>query len=1021
MRRKIHFLLFLFLCITSIPLAAQNIEIKGIVTEAATNEPLPGVTVSIKGKDTGTVTDMDGKYSIKTNQGDILRFSAIGMKQIERAVTSGAPINVSMEEDNIALEQVVVIGYGTVKKSHLSGAVSSVSAKELNGQVASNAATALQGKIPGVSVASSSGDPNGTMTINVRGISSLSNNNPLYVIDGAFGDISMVDPNDISSIEVLKDAAAAAIYGSRAAGGVVLITTKSGRKDMPTKLDINFFTGISHTPKTLKVFNGEEYSRFARYYRLAGDGYGSENGATPFIGEGIDWQDIMLRTAMTYKANATISGGSKNGSYSSSVSYLNKEGILRNTDHESYNIRLKSDYSFLNNRLTIGESMIVNMTKGSGYIHQDTMFDIFQFPSVVPVYDPTNSGGWGTSNDINLPNPLAEMTVNDERTETTRIFLNAYLQAEIIKGLKYKLNVGIRKEHTKWRKYTDAYDLGTFGKNDKPDLEEKSSTWESWVLENTLNYDRTFGKHNLSLLAGYSAQKDKSHSLYGKNNDMAQFIETMPGNVDPSNLKASSSLNELALVSLFGRVMYSFDDRYLFSASIRRDGSSRFKKGHQYGAFPSASIGWNINREKFFKPLENVFDQLKLRFSYGKLGNQEMTSYYPTQSVVSDGMNYVSNNSPWFGSMPYVQAISPANLTWENTETYNIGLDVSLLNGKLTFTADAYVKNTNDVLLPIPSTASTGISGNSIQNAGQVRNKGFEFAVNYRGSIKDKFTYYIGANIAADKNEVTKITLGGQNLMISGYSAHGAGGRGINMFAEGHSMSYFNLIETDGLFRSAEEIANYKNKDGELIQPGAQVGDIRYKDWNGDGKINTDDQHDVGSPFPDFTFGVRLGGEWNNFDFNLFFDGMVGNKIYNYPRYRLESGNFNGNMSTVLANSWRPDNQNTDIPRFSKTDGADNKWAYSDRWLENGSYMRLKTLDIGYTLPKNLTKKVKLENVRIYTSMENLFTLTKYSGYTPDLGESTVAGVDYNVFSRGIDQGRYPLPRTISFGIQVNL
>ena len=1021
MRRKIHFLLFLFLCITSIPLAAQNIEIKGIVTEAATNEPLPGVTVSIKGKDTGTVTDMDGKYSIKTNQGDILRFSAIGMKQIERAVTSGAPINVSMEEDNIALEQVVVIGYGTVKKSHLSGAVSSVSAKELNGQVASNAATALQGKIPGVSVASSSGDPNGTMTINVRGISSLSNNNPLYVIDGAFGDISMVDPNDISSIEVLKDAAAAAIYGSRAAGGVVLITTKSGRKDMPTKLDINFFTGISHTPKTLKVFNGEEYSRFARYYRLAGDGYGSENGATPFIGEGTDWQDIMLRTAMTYKANATISGGSKNGSYSSSVSYLNKEGILRNTDHESYNIRLKSDYSFLNNRLTIGESMIVNMTKGSGYIHQDTMFDIFQFPSVVPVYDPTNSGGWGTSNDINLPNPLAEMTVNDERTETTRIFLNAYLQAEIIKGLKYKLNVGIRKEHTKWRKYTDAYDLGTFGKNDKPDLEEKSSTWESWVLENTLNYDRTFGKHNLSLLAGYSAQKDKSHSLYGKNSDMAQFIETMPGNVDPSNLKASSSLNELALVSLFGRVMYSFDDRYLFSASIRRDGSSRFKKGHQYGAFPSASIGWNINREKFFKPLENVFDQLKLRFSYGKLGNQEMTSYYPTQSVVSDGMNYVMNNSPWFGSMPYVQAISPANLTWENTETYNIGLDVSLLNGRLTLTADAYVKNTNDVLLPIPSTASTGISGNSIQNAGQVRNKGFELAVNYRGAIKEKFNYYIGANIAADKNEVTKITLGGQNLMISGYSAHGAGGRGINMFAEGHPMSYFNLIETDGLFRSAEEIANYKNKDGELIQPAAQVGDVRYKDWNGDGKINTDDQHDVGSPFPDFTFGIRLGGEWNNFDFNLFFDGMVGNKIYNYPRYRLESGNFNGNMSTVLANSWRPDNQNTDIPRFSKTDGADNKWAYTDRWLEDGSYIRLKTLDIGYTLPKVLTKKIKLENVRIYTSMENLFTLTKYSGYTPDLGESSVAGVAYNVFSRGIDQGRYPLPRTISFGIQVNL
>lgn len=943
------------------------------------------------------------------------------MKQIERAVTSGAPINVTMEEDNIALEQVVVIGYGTVKKSHLSGAVGSVSAKELNGQVASNAATALQGKIPGVSVASSSGDPNGSMTINVRGISSLSNNDPLYVIDGSFGDISMVDPNDITSIEVLKDAASAAIYGSRAAGGVILITTKSGRKDTPAKLDINLFTGISHNPKKLNVFNGEEYSRFARYYKLAGDGFGAETGAVPFVGEGTDWQDVMLHTAMTYKANATISGGSKTGAYSASISYLNKEGILRNTDHESYNIRLKSDYSFLNNRLTIGQSMIVRLAQGKGNIDQDTMFGILQFPSVVPVYDPTNATGWGTSANINLPNPLGYSNVIDNTNESTRIFLNAYLQAEIIKDLKYKFNVGIRKDHTKSRTYTGIYDLGTFGKNDAPDLKEGSSTYDSWVIENTLNYDKVFGKHNISLLAGYSAQKDKHYGLNGSNSDIPQFIETMTGNT--TTMSASSNLKELALVSLFGRVMYSYDDRYLFSASIRRDGSSRFGKGHQYGSFPSVSVGWNINREKFFKPLENVFDQLKIRASYGKLGNQEIgDNYYPTISVVGSGMNYLQGNNIWFGQMPYVNAVSPTNLTWENTETYNIGLDLSLLNGRLTMTADAYVKNTNDVLLPIPYAGSAGINGFSIQNAGKIRNKGFEFAVNYRGSIKDKFNYYVGANISTDKNEVIKISTGGDNMTISGYSAHGQGGRGINMFQEGHAMSYFNLIETDGIFRSAEEIENYRTADGKLIQPGAQVGDVRYKDWNGDGSITTDDQHDVGSPFPDMTFGLRLGGDWNNFDFNLFFDGTVGNKIYNYPRYRLESGNFNGNYSTTLANSWRPDNQNTDMPRFSVTDGADNKWAYTDRWLEDGSYIRLKTLDIGYTLPKQLLKKIKLENVRIYTSIENLFTLTKYSGYTPDLGESGVdLGTTYNVFTRGIDQGRYPLPRTFSFGIQVNL
>ncbi len=1021
MRRKIHFLLFLFLCMASIPLAAQDIEVKGVVTEATTNEPLPGVTVRVKDKDTGTITDADGKYSIKAGKGNTLVFSTIGMKQIERAVTSGAPINVTMEEDNIALEQMVVIGYGTVKKSHLSGAVGSVSAKELNGQVASNAATALQGKIPGVSVASSSGDPNGSMTINVRGISSLSNNDPLYVIDGSFGDISMVDPNDITSIEVLKDAASAAIYGSRAAGGVILITTKSGRKDTPTKLDINLFTGISHNPKKLNVFNGEEYSRFARYYKLAGDGFGAETGAVPFVGEGTDWQDVMLNTAMTYKANATISGGSKTGAYSASISYLNKEGILRNTDHESYNIRLKSDYSFLNNRLTIGQSMIVRLAQGKGNIDQDTMFGILQFPSVVPVYDPTNATGWGTSANINLPNPLGYSNVIDNTNESTRIFLNAYLQAEIIKDLKYKFNVGIRKDHTKSRTYTGIYDLGTFGKNDAPDLKEGSSTYDSWVIENTLNYDKVFGKHNISLLAGYSAQKDKHYGLNGSNSDIPQFIETMTGNT--TTMSASSNLKELALVSLFGRVMYSYDDRYLFSASIRRDGSSRFGKGHQYGSFPSVSVGWNINREKFFKPLENVFDQLKIRASYGKLGNQEIgDNYYPTISVVGSGMNYLQGNNIWFGQMPYVNAVSPTNLTWENTETYNIGLDLSLLNGRLTMTADAYVKNTNDVLLPIPYAGSAGISGFSIQNAGKIRNKGFEFAVNYRGSIKDKFNYYVGANISTDKNEVIKISTGGDNMTISGYSAHGQGGRGINMFQEGHAMYYFNLIETDGIFRSAEEIENYRTADGKLIQPGAQVGDVRYKDWNGDGSITTDDQHDVGSPFPDMTFGLRLGGDWNNFDFNLFFDGTVGNKIYNYPRYRLESGNFNGNYSTTLANSWRPDNQNTDMPRFSVTDGADNKWAYTDRWLEDGSYIRLKTLDIGYTLPKQLLKKIKLENVRIYTSIENLFTLTKYSGYTPDLGESGVdLGTTYNVFTRGIDQGRYPLPRTFSFGIQVNL
>ena len=1015
---KKRFYLFFLLCLLTLSGFAQEIKITGIVTEGSTNEPLPGVTIQVKGSTNGTISNVDGQYTIQTKMNDILVFSTVGMKTVERKVTSNAPINVTLEDDNVQLDQEIVIGYGTVKKSHLSGAVSSVGVKELDGDVATSAATALQGKIAGVTVMSSGGSPNGGTTINVRGISSLSNNSPLYLIDGAFGDINMVDPNDIQSIEVLKDAAAAAIYGSRAAGGVVLITTKGGRKEMPTQVDVNVFTGIQQNPKKLKVLNGEEYSRFARYYGLAGDGYGAEDGAVPFIGEGTDWQDVMLNTAMVYKANATISGGSKTASYSASGSYLNKDGILNNTSHESYNVRIKSDFSFLNNRVTIGESFILRLAKGIG--GSDNIMDgILRFPTVIPVYDPTNPTGWGTSADINLPNPLANSEVIDMTTEDTQIFLNAYLQAEIIKGLKYKLNLGLRKNHTKGRTDTGVYDLGTYGINEAPDLDESFYSYDSWVLEHTLNYDRTVGKHNIALMAGYSAQKDKHYNLNGSNTDLPEFIDTMNGNV--STMKASSAIQELALVSLFGRVMYSYDDRYLLSASIRRDGSSRFKRGHQYGSFPSVSIGWNISREKFFKPLENIFDQVKLRASYGKLGNQEMDAYYPTLSVVSDGMNYLQGDNVWFGKLPFVSPVSPDNLTWENTETYNVGLDLTLLNGKLNVTADAYIKNTNNVLLPTTTEPSAGIGGLVTKNAGQVQNKGIEISATWRSTIGDKVNYYIGGNLSTANNKVTKITAGGNVMSIAGYSAHGAGGRGINMFKKGHSMSYFNLIETDGIFRSMEEIENYKNRKGEMIQPGAQVGDVRYKDWNQDGVIDENDQHDVGSPLPNFTYGLRLGGDWNNFDLNLFIDGMAGNKIYNYPRYCLESGSFSGNLSTTVANSWRPDNQDTDMPRFSKSDGADNKLAYTDRWLEDGSYVRLKTVDIGYTFPKQWIQRAGIQKLRLYVSMENLLTLTKYSGYSPDLGESSSAGVSYNIFSRGIDQGRYPIPRTFSFGIQVNL
>lgn len=993
---------------------AQGLDIAGVVTGRVSGEPIPGAMVVSRGGQ-AAITDADGRYTITTARGDVLTFSMLGFRSVERTVDGISPVDVAMDEDVQKLDEVVVIGYGTVRKSHLSGAVGSVGSKELEGDVATSAAAALQGKLPGVSVSANGGGPNDGTTINVRGISSLTNNAPLYVVDGAFGDINMVDPGDIASIEVLKDAAAAAIYGSRAAGGVVLISTKGGRRNTPVKVDLNLFTGVQRMAKKLHVLDGGQYSRFARYYGLAADGFGAEEGAVQFEGRGTDWQDEMFRTASVHKANVSFAGGSRNASFSASGGWLNREGILRNTSHESYNVRVKSDYGIFNNRVSFGETLIVRMSEGVGGSDHE-LNGLLRFPSVVPVH---TEKGWGTSKDINLPNPVALSEIVDRSKRSTRIFLNAYAQAEIVKGLKYKLNLGVRRDHDQRRTYTGVYDLGTFGINEKPDLSESFETFDSWVLEHTLNFDRTFGRHHVSLLAGYSAQEDKLYDLNGSNSDLPEFIYTMTGNVATQH--AQSKRSEQGLVSMFGRVMYSWDDRYMLSASIRRDGSSRFKKGHQYGNFPSVSLGWNVHREGFFEPLAGTVGQLKLRVSYGRLGNQEMGSYYPTLSVISGGMNYLQGDNIWFGNLPFVSAVSPDDLTWENTETFNAGADLSFFGGRLDVSGDAYIKNTNDVLLPVPYSSSAGIGGLSIQNAGQVQNRGIEMSATWRGELGKKGNYYIGANFSTASNKVTRIDVGGQGMSIAGYNAHAAGGRGINMFKRGHSMSYFNLIETDGIFRSMEEIENYRDAGGNMIQPGAQVGDVRYKDWNRDGRIDTNDQHDVGSPFPNVTFGFRAGLEWRNFDVSVFIDGVSGNKIFNYTRYCLESGAFNGNLSTTVANSWRPDNQNTDMPRFSKSDGADNKLAFTDRWLEDGSYIRLRTIEAGYTIPTRVTKKVMVERARVYVSMENLVTLTRYSGYSPDLGESSSTGASYNVFSRGIDQGRYPVPRSFCFGIQVNM
>lgn len=1024
---KKNYILFL-LCITTLSLVAQDkISVSGLVTDMKTGEPLIGVVVQVKDKSEGTITDLDGKYTIDVDGNEILVFSLVGLIKQEIKVTSST-LNVTMKEDQVMLEQVVVIGYGSVKKSHLSGAVSSLSSDDMNAAMFTDLGSAIQGKIAGVSVTSSSGDPSSGVNINIRGVNSLVNNNPLYIVDGVIGDFSMVNANDIESMEILKDAASASIYGSRAAAGVVLITTKSGRRDMPAKLDLNISTGMDMIPKKLQMFNGNQYSRWARLHGLSADGYGGakrdELGMLvepEFIGKGTDWQDVMYRTAMVYNANATITGGSSTGAYSASFGYLDREGIIRETSSRRFNIRLKSDYSFFNNKFRLGQSLIMVDAKSAGRSDPDRVFTILAAPPTMPVYRESNTlGGWGTTEDSNIMNPVGGVNIFQTTNKNTNVFFNAYAELDIFKNLTYKANLGWRKYNSKGQNHDSAYDLGTYGRNELAKITESSGNTNIWMLENILNYKQKFGDHSIDVLAGYSAQKEDVKSIRVENSKLESSANVISG--VPTG--GGSAWFQHSLVSLFGRVMYSYRDTYLLSASIRRDGTSRFGNGHQYGNFPSVSVGWNVLEESFAKPLKSFADQIKLRLSYGQLGMEDINEYYPVQGLVYDDMYYLQGGEIWSGRIPESQSQSPSNLTWETTSSYNAGLDLMFLNGKISLSVDAYIKKTKDLLLKVAPPLSSGTEGLSWQNVGNVDNKGIEVSFDYKNSIGD-FNYYAGFNLSTLSNKVTKIRVNGEDTdtRISGFMANGYGGDGITMFSKGHSISYFNLIETDGIFQSMEEVRAHVDKNGNMIQPGAVPGDLRYKDYDGDGKITTSDQHDMGSPFPDFDFGIRLGADWKGFDINLFFDGMVGNKVYNYPAWRTESGMFTGgyNFGYRVANSWTEENRNTGIPRFTTaSEGLDNKYAYTDRWLEDGSYLRLKNLNIGYSLSPQLLKKVSLQKLRVYASFENLFTISGYNGYTPDVGESSETAVgEYKLLGKGVDHGRYPLPRTITFGLQL--
>jgi TonB-linked SusC/RagA family outer membrane protein len=970
----------------------------------------------IRGKSSGgTVTDDNGAFSINASPGDRLVITSTEYEPVEVPVGNAAAITVSMNKSVSNLNEVVVIGYGTVRKKDLTGAVTSLKGSDMKSEGIINVSRALQGKMPGVTIESSGGDPGSGTRILIRGVGSLGNATPLYLIDGVpVAGINNVSPADIESVDVLKDASAAAIYGSRAANGVVLITTRLGK---PGKTAIQFNTniGVQKLAKKYEVLNAEEWANVSN---AAHDAAGLPRlaiAANPSsLGAGTDWQDAIYRSAPLQQYNLSVSGGSPSTRYSLSGEYNDQDGIVEVTGYKRYGVRAKTETT--KGRLKFGETILLSREKwirmpgGWGGQGGNPVGSAVKMIPVFQIYDTAAIGGYAGAYGpvVNVANPLAQLNLEKISYEQTSILANAFAELTILSDLKYKFNLGYTSSFGNTDDYYKRHTTGTLFSHTTNDLNQNKDRNVLVLLENTLHYNKEFGKHSVQALAGYTYQRFNYNYWSASKTDLPDGVEVLDAGSGTATVNGNRT--ESSLLSMLGRVIYSFDNRYLLTASFRRDGSSRFAKANRWGNFPSVALGWNISNESFFKSFPTVLSTLKLRASYGILGNQEIGDYQYNSIVVSN-INYVTGQDQhkWFGAIQ--TALASPNIKWENTETFNVGFDAGLFNNSLSIAADYFIKRTTDVLLNVPVPGSAGSATNPVVNAGTLQNKGVELGLNYSNHL-GKINYSVFGTFTAVKNKVIKLGTGTQQIFGGQPTHHGAS---TTLTQAGGEVSGFYLIKALRIFNSQQEIDSYVDKNGKKIQPNASPGDIQFLDANGDGLISNSDRVDCGSPFPNFEYGFGFKANAYHFDLNVFIQGTSGNKIYNGLRQDMEGMNLEFNYSRATLNAWSPENH-SNIPRAVINDPNFNTQS-SSRFLENGSYLRMRTLQIGYTLPETIVQKAKITSVRAYISADNLFTITKYSGYNPDIGRSGT------ILDRGVDYGHvaYPLARVLSVGVQLSL
>ena len=983
---------------------------------------LPGVTVLVLGTSTGTTTNSDGMFSLNAPEGSKLVFSFVGYATQTLTVAAGMPaIALSLREDAKQLTEVVVVGYGTQEKADVTGAIGSVSGRDIATQPVADATQAIQGRVAGVTVTQNSGAPGGAggTSVRIRGISSAGNNSPLYVVDGfplpssdAGGNavenqLNSISPNDIESIDVLKDASATAIYGVRAANGVVIITTKRGKAGK-ANITVDGYRGVQQVWHKLNLLNAEQYAVINNESRIAkGDPINPKFADPKSLGAGTDWQKAVFRpSAVIQNYSLSATGGSEAARYAVSAGYFQQDGTLNGSNFERFTVRANGDVS-LNKYVKIGNSLAISHLEdrqlNTGNDEFGVLNNVIQTPPTLPVYNP--NGTWyeptATLDNYIEPNPVLQSLITNSKFVRNRILGTFYVELEPLKGLRFRTNVGADLIFDNNNGFTPSLGANS-PRNSIAGAYSSSNYNPSYLIENTLTYDRTLAeKHHLTVLLGQSAQQfTYSYLSAGRNgyvrNDL-QTINNGPINASLGNGGTGVSPPEDRLASYFGRVNYEFAGKYLLTATMRYDGTSAFAPGYQFGFFPGASLGWRLSEESFIKDISTI-SNLKLRVGYGKVGNPLNAGRFAYLATINSGITYPfgPNGAINTGSAP---TRSPnLDLRWENNYQANVGVDVGLFGNRLELSADVYDRRSPNLISYVPAYLVTGTYESVPTNALSAYNRGFDLSVSTRNIVAEGsgLSWNSSLIFSTFKNQISDLGVGAP---FNGTATRT--GTAIVRYDKGQPFGSFYGYVADGLFQTPEDVKSH------ATQSGAAPGDIRFKDINGDGKISDLDRTFIGSPIPKFTYGLNNTISWKGFDLNAFIQGSQGNKVYNLNRVYTEGGlTSNGNSSTRVLARWTGAGTSNEVPRAIAGDPNQNL-RVSSYFVEDGSYLRIKVLTLGYTLPKAFLNRFGTQTLRVYGTAQNLLTLTKYSGFDPELGGS------------GIDRGVYPQSRVFLAGLSL--